>query len=215
LARFGAIAATGESIVRFLKNAFATDYPGTPPVVEQVTTRSFQSVGGVSNNFNTANGSLTLLLYRVDIDTTQRNPISWTRPKRPTLPARQYALPLDLRYLITAWAEQPDEQQLILGRALSALAGHAGFVGSDLVDSYGGVDDIWGPDESFQLMPDEMGTEDLYQIWESVGRPFELSVPFKARVIRLEADLFEGEGTVLERDLAYGKVVPDKPELVP
>jgi hypothetical protein len=211
LARFGAIASVGESVVRFLKGRFAA-FPGGAPVIEQVTTKSFLATGGSGpTEFNTATGSLTLLLYRVDLDTTQRNSVAWARGASGGPPEKRHGVALDLRYLITAWAEQPDKQQLILGMALSALDAHATFAYPDLVDSVGGSTGIWAPDESFQFIPDDMATEDLYQIWESLGHSFELSVPYRARVIRLEAAPFDGQGEVLERHLTYGTALPDVP----
>jgi hypothetical protein len=215
LARFGAIAAVGESVVRFLKGKFV-GFPGGAPVVEQVTTKSFQpSSAGSPTDFNSATGSLTLLLYRVDLDASQRGTVNWARGVTPGAPPqKRHGVALDLRYLITAWAEQPDKQQLILGKALASLDAHATFAFPDLVDQVGAATAIWSPDESFQFIPDDMATEDLYQIWESLGHSFELSVPYRARVIRLEASEFDGEGDVLERHLGYGKALPDAPEEV-
>lgn len=205
MARHAAIAATGETVVRFLKSSFPA---AGGPVIEQVTTRMF-SQDGNPQSVTSANGGLTLLLYRVDVDATQRQPISWTKTADPTAPAKRYALGVELRYLVTAWADEATMQQLVLGRAMSALAAHATFAAADLVDAIGGVTEIWRPEESFQFVPDELGTEDLYQLWESLGRQYELSVPFKARGVRLEADLQDGAGPVFERDLAYGTFVPD------
>jgi hypothetical protein len=205
MARFGAIAAVGESVIRYLKGQFAS-FPG-PPLVEQVTTRTF-SDATAANTFNSTSGSLTLLLYRVDLDGAPRNPMVTRGPIPPaTSPTKRHAMPLDLRYLLTAWAETPETQHLILGNALAALDAHPTFGPGDLVDSVGSVDSIWGAGESFQFVPDEMGTEDLYQIWESLGHHFELSVPYKARVVRLEHQLQQpGAGIVLEKDLVVGQV---------
>jgi hypothetical protein len=123
-----------------------------------------------------------------------------------TKPTKSPGMPLDLRYLVTAWADTPETQQLILGKALAALDAHPTFGPGDLVDSTCGVDSIWGASESFQFIPDEMGTEDLYQIWESLGHHFELSVPYKARVVRLEHQLpSPGMGIVLEKNLVVGQ----------
>lgn len=208
MARFAAIAAAGETVVRFLKATF----PGpNAPVIEQVTTRMFTQNGNPPS-VTSANGGLTLLLYRVDVDSTQRQPVNWTRPPDPpNPPAKRYALGVELRYLLTAWSDDATMQQLVLGRALAALAGHPTFGTPDLVDTVGSVQNIWRPEESFQFVPDELGTEDLYQLWESLHRQYELSVPFKARGVRLEADALDGAGTVFERDLVYGTHRPDVP----
>jgi hypothetical protein len=202
VAKFAAISAAGESVIRYLKSAFA-GFPGGAPTIEQVTTRSLQAGAGTTpQNFNTTAGSLTLLLYRVDVDGTPRSPMVSVPQPDGTIEKR-YALPLDLRYLVTAWADQPDVQQLILGQALVALASHPTFGPSDLVATAGSVDAIWRADDSFQFLPDDMSTEDLYQIWESLGRPFELSVPFKARVVLLDA-ASAAASTVTQRRLDYG-----------
>lgn len=159
---------------------------------------------------NTLAGTITLLLYRVDIDGANRNPTSWVRPSGGGPLKMRYGLPLDLRYLVTSWAEMADKQQLILGKAMSALDAHRTFAGASLIGSVGGTNDIWRSDDSFQFVPDDLGTEDLYQIWESLGRSFELSVPYKARVVRLEPDELSGGDVVLERDLVYGRAVPEE-----
>jgi hypothetical protein len=212
VARYAGLAAAGESIIRFLKGAFV-DFPSGVPGIEQVTTATL-SGSNVGSALNATAGNLTLLLYRVDIDAQQRNPITSSLGSS-GLPERRFALPLTLRYLLTAWASQPDVQQLILGRALSVIAGHPSFGPSDLVTTLGGVAGVWSPEETFQLVPDEIGTEDLYQIWQALGRSYELSVPLKARVIHLEAERVDGAGTVLERDLVYGKAVPDPKVVLP
>lgn len=193
-------------MVRFLRGQFA-GFPGGPPLIEQVTTQSLQPTGAgtpSATNFNTAKGTLTLLLYRVDIDATQRSPVTTSRDALGGPSRTRTGMALNLRYLVTAWAAQSDVQQLILGRALSLLDRHATFDPTDLVASVGAVANIWGPEESFQFVPDEMGTEDLYQIWESLGRPFELSVPYRARVVRLDPDVAEVRSPVLERELVSG-----------
>lgn len=203
MARFGAIASVGESVVRYLKGQFAS-FPG-PPLVEQVTTRTF-SAPNAGSSLNSTKGSLTLLLYRVDLDAHPRGAVVQRGPVPPaTSPSRSPAIPLDLRYLVTAWAETAELQQLILGNALAALDAHPSFGPGDLVDSIGNADAIWGTGETFQFIPDEMGTEDLYQIWESLGHHFELSVPYKARVVRLEHQRpLPGAGIVLQKELIVG-----------
>jgi hypothetical protein len=123
-----------------------------------------------------------------------------------TTPTKNFGIPLGLRYLVTAWAETAETQQLILGHALTSLDAHPSFGAGDLVDSIGGADSVWGSGETFQFIPDEMGTEDLYQIWESLGHHFELSVPYKARVIRLEHTAPTGLGIVLDKDFVVGQV---------
>lgn len=210
MARFGAISATGESIVRFLRGVFAAAEPEHPekrPRVEQITTKSLISGSGGSADFYTSQGSLTLLLYRIDIDLKQRSQVGWGTAPKP-MPQQSYSLPLELRYLLTAWAEQPETQHILLGRALTAIAGHPTFGQSELVQSIGSASDIWKPDESFQLLPDAISTEDSYQIWQALSRPFEISIPLKARVIFLDGDALRTGGPVEERHLLYGTAEP-------
>jgi hypothetical protein len=203
VARFGAVAAAGETIARYLQTQFAGFSLAPSLRVRQVTTSSFAPSATLPID---AKGTLTLLLYRVDLGAPgPRTNVGWTQPAAAP-PEMRYLIPLDLKFLLTPWADDAIVQQAILGRALTALAGHTTFAASDLVTSVGGgVDQIWDPGESFQFVPDELGTEDLYQIWESLGRTFELSIPFKVRGIRLQADSFEGADTVVERNLDVGR----------
>lgn len=209
MARFGAISACGESIIRFLRGVFSSLPTDQKPRVELITTKSLlPGGGGGASDFYTSRGSLTLLLYRIDIDLKQRSQVS-VRSGTSLSQQQTYTLPLELRFLLTAWAEQPDVQHILLGRALTAVAGHPSFGRADLVDSVGPASNIWNPDETFQLLPDDMSTEDRYQIWQSLGRPFEISVPLKARVIFLESESLNLGGPVEERHLVYGAAEPD------
>jgi hypothetical protein len=208
VASYAAIAAVGESVVRFLRGAFVS-FPGGAPQVEQITSTQLLGTGSGSSPINTLLGTISLLLYRVDVDGVNRNPTSSVRPVGGGPVQLRYSLPLDLRYLLTSWADQPDRQQLVLGKAMSVLEGHRTFAGAALVNQVGDGSTVWSADDSFQFIPDELGTEDLYQIWESLGRSFELSVPYKARVVRIDPDVAENDLPVLERDLVYGRAVPD------
>ena len=209
MARFGAIAATGETIVRLLRTLFASSPMEQRPRVELITTKSILAGGAGAPDFYTSRGSLTLLLYRIDIDLKQRSQLNVSLGPFATQ-QQIYTLPLELKFLLTSWAEQPDVQHMLLGRALSAIAGHSTFGRAELVDSVGAVSGIWNSDESFQLLPDDMSTEDRYQIWQSLGRPFEISVPLKARIIFLESSTLKAGGPIEERHLLYGTAEPEE-----
>lgn len=206
MARFGALSATGESIVRFLRGIFMPLAPDQRPRVEQITTKSLLGNGGTPD-FYTPRGTLTLLLYRIDIDLKQRSQVTWGTTPSPSQ-QQKYTLPLELRYLLTSWADQPEVQHILLGRALTAIAGHPSFGAGDLVESVGPALSIWDSDENFQLLPDDMSTEDRYQIWQALGRPFEISIPLKARTIFLESEALHTGGPIEERHLVYGTATP-------
>ena len=87
-------------------------------------------------------------------------------------------LPLDLHYLLTAWADNAQHEHQIMGRAMQALE-TIGALSGPLLHPTGD----WEPGEAVQLYLEDIGTDDLMRIYDALQANFRLSVPYIARVV--------------------------------
>ena len=116
VAGFASIAAVGVSLQAFLETAFRE----VPPVSGTATT----AVLVRSNDLDLAAGTvivfpaLSILLYRVDFNKTMR--ASWSVVGNVDGTAH---LPLDLHYLLTAWADNAQHEHQSVGGAEGAVDG--------------------------------------------------------------------------------------------
>lgn len=92
-------------------------------------------------------------------------------------------LPLNLHYLLTAWAGNADYEQRILGSAMRALEDVPIVHGPTLDVSAGAA---WGPTEALQIVAEEMSTEAVVRTFDSLDTSYRLSVPYVARIARID-----------------------------
>ena len=117
MADFTAIASVGKSLERFLSACF-TD-PAAPPPVPGSTTKA---VLARTEDFNNGGGGviappcLSIFLYRIDFNKTMR--AAWSAVGSHDGFSH---LPLDLHYMLTPWASDPELEHRIVGRALQCL----------------------------------------------------------------------------------------------
>lgn len=177
MANLHSIAATGKSLERLLTAAFSE-----PPVpVPHRTTRAFlirtedfdqaPNAGSIINR-----PALSIFLYRVDFNKTMR--AAWSGVSyHDGLPH----LPLDLHFLLTPWAENAEDEHAILGRAMQCLDSTA-ILSGPLLHQSGG----WAPNEAIQLVMEEISTEAVMRTFDSLACDYRISVPYIARVVRLD-----------------------------
>jgi hypothetical protein len=183
-----AIAATGLSLQRLLVAAFAERSPlvntaGPPPAavpVEVVTTTRLAALDEQEQPSPLA----TLLLYRIDIDKAMR--AAWSAVGAGEGRGR---LALNLHYLLTGWGANATDEQRILGRAMQALESTPVLTGPLLLAPAGLPADepAWEPLESIHLGIEDLSTEALMRIFDTLPIDYRLSVPYVARVVRLDA----------------------------
>ena len=119
---------------------------------------------------------ITIFLYRIAVNPQMRN-----LPRR-TLPHGQTTkdhLPLELSYLITAWAKDTRDELRIVGHIAQALYDHAELGAADLRGT------SWDSDDTVQLVLDSLPLEDHYRIWDASEVPYRLSLTYQARVISI------------------------------
>ena len=135
---------------------------------------------------------VSLYLYRVIPNGTVRTPAG-----RHVNGKRQFVqLPVNLHFMLTAWANDASLQNLILGWAMRTLADNPIMPHGILEAAMAGV---FRPNETVEIIPSDMSTEDLMRIWENIATTsYELSVPYTARIIRLESEKFDDIGAPVQ-----------------
>jgi hypothetical protein len=171
---FDSIAATGRSLERYLTACFAADQP----VEGEVTTAAVVGTDqlDVANAEDLSTPLLALFLYRIEVNKTMR--AAWS--------ATAYYdgvphLPLDLHYLLTAWADNADHEQLVLGKAMTCLDATPILTGPLLTPSAD-----WTAGETLQVVPEDVPVEELIRLFDSIEVGFRLSVGYVARIVRAD-----------------------------
>ena len=175
MANFQGIAAAGASIVRLLNACFDEEQPIElrRTRAQLVRTSDFEDP---ATRITTP--GLTIFFYRVDSNKTMR--AAWSAiGSQDGLPH----LPLDLQFLITPWAENAEDELRILGKAMQCLESHPLLSGVFLDASAG-----WTPGESVQLSLGEVSTEDVMRTFDSLPLDYRLSVPYVARIVRIDGN---------------------------
>ena len=115
-------------------------------------------------------------MYRVDFNKATR--AGWSAVG--SVNGRAY-LPLDLHVLLTAWAANAEYELRILGRAMQCLEEHPSLAGPLLVE---GAE--WAAADSVQMVMEEITTEAVMRTFDSLPHDYKLSIPYVARVVRLD-----------------------------
>ena len=191
MADFHAIQVTCDAVMRLLQESYR------PDLIEPAASLQFEVYATADFKDHMAQG-LSLFLYRVHVNATQRSPLV----KDPVGNVRRQLLPLDLHFFITAWAPKASLQHAILGWAMRLLEDNP-VLSSSLLN--GVREDTFRGDETVEMVAGQLTNEELMRIWDDLGAEYQLSVPYVARVVRIESlyELSEGE-PVTRRQFEYG-----------
>ena len=191
MATTSAIAATTEAIIRLLRANY-------DPTQFNNATLDFQVY--VANDFLTPmDEGISLLLYRIFQDGTNRTPAGRVQPDGKRGPTK---LPLEAHFLLTAWAKSASLQHELAGWMMRTLEDNA-ILNASQLNSY--KPDVFFPEETVEIALAQLSTEDLFDIWDVMIRHvYQLSVPYVARVLRLESTQAATAGApVQERFMEY------------
>lgn len=191
MADFHAIQVTCDAIMRLLQESYR------PDLIEPSSNLQFEVYGTEDFKSHMSQG-LSLFLYRVHVNGTQRSPLM----KDPVGNVRRQLLPLDLHFFITVWAPKPSLQHAILGWAMRLLEDNP-VLSSSLLN--GVREETFRGDETVEVVAGQLSNEEFMRIWDDLGTEYQLSVPYVARVVRIESlhETAEGE-PVTERRFEYG-----------
>lgn len=136
--------------------------------------------------------TLAIYLHRISIE-----PIGAGRtmpPPRSGLP-RQVELPINLHFMLIAVNALSDAEASIMGWAIQQIGialdlDHALLVSAEPAAQ-------WNPNESLQVFPEPMKTEDLLRIWDGLPADYRLSTPYIIKNLRILPARLEESGPVV------------------
>jgi len=192
MANFRAITTACEAVIGVLQQSWQPALFNNAPLSFQVyRTADFSSpmTAGVS-----------LFLYYITLNSVQRSmpmlPGPDGKPRRPELP-------LDLHFILTPWAKDASLEHDILGWMMRTIEDNP-VIGSGLLNATAAG--VFRDDETIEIVRSDLALEEIFRIWDVLPGDIQLSVPYTARVIRLESLLDPPtDSVVITRDLRYGK----------
>jgi hypothetical protein len=189
MADYRAVATVTEAVLQLLRSNYRPEDFGQELEFKVFTAKDFTKP---------LSAGVSLFLYRIFPNGVQRTP-----PSRPAPDGRRFPslLPLDLHLLLTVWGKEASLQHTIAGWMMRVLEDHPIFPAALLNAVTPGV---FRADETVELSLTELTNEDLLRIWDTlVQNVYQLSVPYVARMVRIESPrpISEGGGEVQERVL--------------
>lgn len=127
---------------------------------------------------------VSLLLYRVGIDGTQRN-----QPPRVAADGAGFrpSLPVDLHYLLTAWSAQADIQQSLLAWAMRVLEDTPRLSGS-VINPFMAAPPAFRADESIELMCDPLPLDAWLALADRFAPAIYASMTYVVRLVQIDSD---------------------------
>ena len=196
MSEFTAIRAVSKTLQGLLEehvtNSPDPQLAGVP--VELVSPRELRDA---SEPPNPPNG-ISLWLYRVS-----RNPDLLNRPPEITNGSvRRHPIPVDLYYLVSPIAANPDNEQALLGRILQVLNDHAIVRGTDLRD------DLEDEETELRVTLETLSLEELTRIWSALDESYQLSVSYRVQVLAIDSGHEPRQSPpVATRRARYGQIV--------
>jgi hypothetical protein len=182
MAGFRSVGAVGKSIEAVLNAAFVGDPPVTSHATHAVLIRT-DDLDLSAGSLISPTPALSILLYRVDFNKTMRP--SWS--SMGSIDGHSH-LPLDLHFLLTAWADNAEDEHQIIGKAMQTLETVGALSGPLLYPSGG-----WEPGEAVQVYLEDMATDDLMRTFDSLQCDFRLSVPYIARIVTITGSIMPSD----------------------
>lgn len=175
MAGFKSISAVGLSIERLVNTCFEADKNQFNKAPKAVLVRTEDFDSSVASQV-LIRPALSIFPYRVEVNRTMRG--AWSSVG--SLDGRVH-LPLDLHFLITPWDENCEYELDILGRAMECLESTPILSGPLLHPS-----GAWAPLEGVQVVLDDVPSDSIFRTFDSLSAHFRLSVPYVARVLRID-----------------------------
>jgi hypothetical protein len=187
MATFRGISAVGTAVIGALDDAWIRD-----PFLAEALETSLVRVDDLKER--PVDFGVSVYIYRVAVNGTQRTlPPSANGHRRP--------LPVEVDFLLTAWAKTAQRELELLGWCMRVLDDDPIFPAAVLNRAVGGV---FAATEMVEVVPAPLPMDDYRRLWDALPLDYQLSVAYNARVVRLEsARAMIEAGPVLERDQEF------------
>ena len=155
---------------------------------DEPTNAQIKLLGSADISSKLKGNLLGIYLHRIAIDPHGR--ARFFSQQGTTENGRQPELPINLHFLLIANANSATVEADLMSWGMLELANASQLDISHLLD----IDDEWGDQETLNITPDEMSTEDLMRIWDVFESPYTCTVPYVARTIRIRLNPQHTEG---------------------
>jgi hypothetical protein len=142
---------------------------------------------------------ISLYLYRITVN-ANRN-----QPAHLGLDGRRYRppIPLDVHFLVTAWAETAVRQQRMLGFAIRTIE-DTPILPAGVLNQHSPEPDVYRPEESVELFYDIVTVQDIGYIWDVAQTKEQPSAPYVARMVTIDSSVALDEAAPVQtRELDY------------
>jgi hypothetical protein len=142
---------------------------------------------------------ISLYLYRITVN-ANRN-----QPAHLGLDGRRYRppIPLDVHFLVTAWAETAVRQQRMLGFAIRTIE-DTPILPAGVLNQHSPEPDVYRPEESVELVYDIVTVQDIGYIWDVAQTKEQPSAPYVARMVTIDSSVALDEAAPVQtRELDY------------
>lgn len=140
---------------------------------------------------------LSLWLYRIEESEYVKNqPLRRVNGNGRNVALAVPPLSLDLSYLVTPVTGNPESDLHLLGKTLQVFYENSVLVLHDSDED---------TREELKLILARISLEELTRIWEALNQPYRLSVCYKVRLTRIEAERLRPTAVVSDSSRAYGR----------
>ena len=169
-----AIQAVCDTVIYLLESQYdPMDFQGTPLEFKTYLASDFAKP---------MDAGVSLFLYRIYTNGAHRTPAGRLNPDGRR---NRTQLPLDVHFLLTAWAKHASLQHAIAGWMMRVLEDTPSLPAGLLNRTFANV---FHSDETIEVATTELTTEELFRIWEVIANnAYQISVPYVARVVRIES----------------------------
>jgi hypothetical protein len=183
MAMYPAIAATSEAILGLLQNAGAGgEFNGVTFAHYQASDFQAPMTQGIS-----------LYLYRVTVNANRNLPGRLGPDGRRTRPP----VPLDLHYLVTAWAPDASRQQRMLGFAIRTIE-DTPILPSGVLNQQTPEGNVFRPEETVEIVYEGVSVQDFAYIWDIAQTKEQPSATYVARMVELDSPIVVSEGAPVQ-----------------
>jgi len=176
MANFVGIASALKSIERHLNSCFEEEQPISGRTTKAVLARTTDFESSLLQS-NIGSPALSIFLYRVDFNKTMR--AAWSAVGSQDGFGH---LAVDLHLLLTAWGDNAEFEFRIIGKAMQCIE-TTPLLSGPMLDPSGN----WAPNETVQLVLEDISTEAVMRTFDSLPTDYRLSIPYIARIVRIDS----------------------------